>query len=39
MDWMQQVGGLLNTYANGSGDQARAASDFDDIARAAPRER
>jgi len=38
MDWMQQVGGLLNAYANGSGDQARAASDFDDIARAAPRD-
>jgi hypothetical protein len=38
MDWMQQVGGLLNAYANGSGDQTRAVSDFDDVARAAPRD-
>ena len=38
MDWMQQLGGVLNTYANGGGDQARAASDFDQVAQGAPRD-
>ena len=38
MDWMKQVGGLLNTYATGGGDPARAASDFDDVARTVPRD-
>ena len=36
MDWMQQLGGVLNRYANGSVDHAEAASDFDHIAQAAP---
>ena len=38
MDWMQQLGGVLNRYANGAGDSAEAASDFDHIAQAAPRD-
>jgi hypothetical protein len=36
MDWMGQLGGVLNQYANGTGDHAQATSDFDHIARNAP---
>ena len=38
MDWMQQLGGVLNSYANGAGDHTRAESDFDQVARGAPRD-
>ena len=37
MDWMQQLGGVLNQYAQGQGDHTQAASDFDHVAQAAPR--
>jgi hypothetical protein len=38
MDWMQQIGGVLNRYAQGRGDHLQAASDFDHIAQGAPRD-
>ena len=38
MDWMQQLGGVLQRYANGTGDHTQAASDFDHVAQTAPRE-
>lgn len=37
MDWMQQLGGVLNQYAAGTGDHAAAERDFDQVAQAAPR--
>jgi hypothetical protein len=38
MDWMKQLGGVLNTYANGAGNQSRAEADFDQVSRTAPRD-
>jgi hypothetical protein len=38
MDWMQQLGGVLNRYADGGGDHGQAASDFDHVAQGAPRD-
>jgi hypothetical protein len=35
---MQQLGGVLNQYAEGRGDHAQAHSDFDHIAQSAPRD-
>jgi hypothetical protein len=36
MDWMQQLGGVLQRYGNGDGDHTQAESDFDHVARTAP---
>ena len=38
MDWMQQIGGVLQRYGNGQGDDAQAAQDFDRVAQSAPRD-
>jgi hypothetical protein len=38
MDWMQQLGGVLNRYGNADADHADAVSDFDHVAQAAPKE-
>jgi hypothetical protein len=38
MDWMQQLGGVLNQYASGRGDHTQAPADFDHIAKGAPRD-
>ena len=38
MDWIQQLGGVLNRYAGGGGDPTQAASDFDHITQSAPRD-
>lgn len=38
MDWMQQLGGVLQRYGNGQGDQSQAPADFDHVAQVAPRE-
>jgi hypothetical protein len=36
MDWMQQLGGVLQRYGSGQADHSQADSDFDHVARTAP---
>src|SRR3954447_19642145 len=38
MDWMQQLGSMLQNYATGSADHRAAEQDFDRVAQHAPRE-
>jgi len=38
MDWMQQLGGVLQRYGSGQGDHSQAVTDFDHVAQAAPRD-
>jgi hypothetical protein len=38
MDWMQQLGGVLQRYGSGQGDHAQAEQDFDHVAQTVPRD-
>jgi len=38
MDWMQQLGGVLQRYGTGQGDHTQAPADFDHVAQSAPRD-
>src|SRR5215218_6018621 len=38
MDWMQQLGSMLQNYATGSADHRAAEQDFDHVAQHAPRD-